>query len=197
LQIVLNFRTLNLKRESADQMQLVLGISIVVFLALLGGAILLIRKVAFGGGNLPLTAEWIGELSVERYRPMMRLLDGADLEFLQSQPGFKPGMARRIRSQRCKIFAGYLHCLASDFRRVCSAIHLLMLHSGHDRPDLAAILVRHQMMFAAGMLVIHVRLLLYSWGICSVDVTSVVKIFDVMRLELRNLVPAAVAAGVE
>ena len=49
------------------------------------GAILLIRKVAFEGGNLPLTAEWIGELSVERYRPMMRLLDGADLEFLRSR----------------------------------------------------------------------------------------------------------------
>jgi hypothetical protein len=178
-------------------MQLVIGISIVMFVALLVGAILLIRKVAFEGGNLPLTAEWIGELSVERYRPMMRLLDGADLEFLRSQPGFKPEMARRIRYQRCQIFAGYLHCLSSDFRRVCSAIHLLMLHSGHDRPDLAAILVRHQVMFAAGMLVIHARLLLYGWGICGVDVNSVVKIFDVMQLELRSLVPAAVAAGVE
>jgi len=196
LQIGLNSRKLILNKESADKMQLVIGISVLVFLGLLGGAMLLIRKVAFEGGNLPLTAEWIGELSVERYRPMMRLLDGADLEFLRSQPGFKPEMARRIRAQRCQIFAGYLHCLTADFRRVCSAVHLLMLHSGHDRPDLAAILVRHQVMFATGMLMIHARLLLYGWGICGVDVSNLVRIFDVMRLELRSLVPATVSAGV-
>jgi hypothetical protein len=184
-----------LDEESADKMHLVIAISILLFLALLVGAVLLIRKVAFAGGSLPVTAEWIGELSVERYRPMMRLLDGADLEFLRSQPGFKPEMADRIREQRCDIFAGYLRSLEADFRRVCSAIHLLMLQSRDDRPDLAAVLVHHQLMFAGGMLMIHVRLFFYRWGICGVDVGSVVKVFDVMQLELRSLVPAAVAAG--
>ena len=70
-----------------------------------------------------------------------------------------------------------------------------MLQSRHDRPDLAAVLVRNQLMFAGGMLMIHVRLFSYRWGVCGVDVGSVVKVFDVMQLELRSLVPAAVAAG--
>lgn len=176
-------------------MEIAIAVSIMLFLALLGVLVVLVRKVAFAGGTLPVTAEWIGELSVERYRPMMRLLDGADLEFLRSQPGFKPEMVRKIRSQRCHIFAGYLRCLGTDFRRVCSAIHILMLQSRHDRPDLAAVLVRYQLMFAMGMLTIQARLFLYRLGICGVDVTSVVGIFDGVRLELRSLVPASLGAA--
>jgi hypothetical protein len=41
------------------------------------------------------------------------------------------------------------------------------------------------------MLAMHFRLFFYSWGIGTVDATSLVQIFDVMRIELRNLVPSA------
>ena len=92
-------------------MEYVIAISIVTFLALAIALFLLVRKVAFNGSSLPLTAEWIDELSIERYRPMMRLLDGGDLEFLRSQPGFTPRMATKLRAQRCQIFRGYLRCL--------------------------------------------------------------------------------------
>ena len=176
-------------------MEYVLTISIVTFLALAVALFLLVRKVAFNGSSLPVTAEWIDELSIERYRPMMRLLDGGDLEFLRSQPGFTPRMAAKLRAQRCQIFSGYLHCLYGDFRRVCAAIKILMLQSRHDRPDLAGLLVQHQVMFACGMGTVHFRLLLYRWGLCGVDVTSLVKNFDSMRLELRSLVPAVLSAG--
>jgi hypothetical protein len=46
-------------------------------------------------------------------------------------------------------------------------------------------------MFATGLVGARFRLFLYRWGICTVDVTSLVQIFDVMRIELRTLVPAA------
>ena len=46
-------------------------------------------------------------------------------------------------------------------------------------------------MFASGLLAVYFRLFLYRWGICTVDVTPLVQIFDVMRIELRNLVPSA------
>ena len=49
-------------------------------------------------------------------------------------------------------------------------------------------------MFASGLLAVHFRLFLYRWGICTVDVTALVQIFDVMRIELRNLVPSAMPA---
>lgn len=172
-------------------MELMIGISVATCLALLLALRLLIHKLAVTGGRLPVTAEWIDELSIERYRPMMRLLEREDLDFLRSQPGFNPRMATKLRIQRCQIFRGYLRCLSADFSRVCAAIKVLMLQSRHDRPDLAAALVRHQVTFTSGIIVVHVRLFLYRWGIGAVNVSSLVKTFDVMRLELRTLVPAA------
>ena len=172
-------------------MEYVIVISVVTFLALAVALFLLVRKIAFHGSSLPLNAEWIDKLSIERYRPMMRLLDGGDLEFLRSQPGFTPRMATKLRIQRCQIFRGYLRCLNGDFQRVCAALKVLMLQSRQDRPDLAGVLVQHQLMFACGMAMVYFRLFLYRWGVCGVDVTSLVRNFDLLRLELRNLVPAS------
>ena len=176
-------------------MELMIGISIATCLTLLLALRLLIRKVAVTGGRLPVTAEWIDELSLERYRPMMRLLDRQDLDFLRSQPGFTPAMATRLRVQRCQIFRGYLRCLSADFSRVCAAIKVLLLQSRNDRPDLAATLIRSQISFAIGILVIQARLSLYRWGFCAVDVSNLVATFDSMRMELRTLVPAALPMG--
>jgi hypothetical protein len=176
-------------------MEYVLAISIVTFLALAVALFLLVRKMTFNGSSLPLTAEWIDELSVERYRPMMRLLDGDDLEFLRSQPGFTPRMATKLRVQRCQIFRGYLRSLNGDFQRVCAAIKILMLQSRQDRPDLAGLLVQQQVRFACGMGLVYFRLFLYRYRLSGVDVTSLVKNFDQMRLELRSLVPATLIMG--
>ena len=172
-----------------------IAVAIGVCVALSVALVLLFRRVAFHGDSLPLTAEWIDELSIERYRPMMRLLDSGDIEFLRSQPGFAPKMATKLRIQRCQIFRGYLRCLNDDFQRVCLAVKILMLQSWHDRPDLAGVLIYRQATFVLGMLAVQLRLFLYRWGICEVDVTNLVKIFDLMRLELRSVVPAATPAG--
>ena len=190
-----NGNILNLTKKVWVSMEYVLAISIVTFLALAVALFLLVRKLTFNGSSLPLTAEWIDELSIERYRPMMRLLDGADLEFLRSQPGFTPRMATKLRIQRCQIFRGYLRCLNGDFQRVCAAIKILMLQSRQDRPDLAGLLVQQQMRFACEMGLVYFRLVLYRSGVCGVDVTGLVKNFDLMRLELRSLVPATLTMG--
>jgi|SRR5579872_1074548 len=162
-------------------------------LVLGAGLFLLVRRMAFRAEDLPVTAEWINELSIERYRPMMRLLDGGDMTFLRTQPGFTPGMAGKIRQQRCQIFRGYLRCLNADFARVCTAIKVVMLQSKHDRPDLATALIHQQVRFGVGMMLVNLRLALYRVGVCGVDVADLVDIFDSMRLELRSLVPSAVS----
>ena len=176
-------------------MNYLIAISIMTSVTLILALVVLVRKVAFSGSTLPVTAEWIDELSVDRYRPMMRLLDGNDLKFLKSQPGFTHKMAVNLRIQRSQIFHGYLRCLNADFQKICAAIKILMLQSLQDRPDLAGVLIHNQVMFALSMQSVQLRLLLFRWGICGVDVTSLVKTFDLMRLELRNLVPAGMPAG--
>ena len=169
----------------------IIVISIVFLAALILATVAVLRRLDSPNRSLPVTAEWIDELSTGRYRPMMRLLDSRDIEFLRSQAGFTPKMEAKLRAQRCQIFRGYLRCLEMDFQRVCMALKLVLLHSEQDRPDLSALLVHHRIMFATGLLAARFRLFLYRWGICTVDVTSLVRIFDVMRIELRTLVPAA------
>src|SRR5580704_9111671 len=172
-------------------MNFIIAISLLAVLALVSVLAYLIWKVGFGSSGLPVTSEWIDDLSLDRYRPMLRMLDGSDIAFLRSQPGFTPDMARKLRTQRTQIFRGYLRSLETDFGRVCAAIKLVMLQSSHDRPELAETLLRQQVTFACAMLSVRVHLVLYSLGVCSVEVSKLVKLFDSMRLELRNMVPAA------
>ena len=137
----------------------------------------------------PATAEWINELSVERYRPMLRLLDDSDLEFLCRQPGFDRSMAGRLRRQRCHIFRGYLKSLSDDFRKMCVTLRLLMVNSAIDRPDLASALACKQWEFRVCMLRARWRLLLYRWGSGCVEIASLIKLFESLCGELQGLIP--------
>ncbi len=169
----------------------VMVISAVVVATLILATVFVFLKLGSANRSLPVTAEWIDELSTDSYRPMMRLLDSRDIEFLRSQAGYTRKMEAKLRAQRCQIFRGYLRCLDLDFKRVCTALKVVLVQSAQDRPDLSAVLVHHRIMFVSGLLAVYFRLLLYRWGICTVDVTSLVQIFDVMRIELRTLVPSA------
>jgi len=170
----------------------VITISIMILAALILGIAALVRMLDSTDRPLPVTAEWIDDLSTDRYRPMMRLLDSRDIEFLRSQAGFTPKMESEMRAQRCQIFRGYLRCLDMDFQRVCTALKLVLVQSEQDRPDLSGVLLHNQILFATGLLAVHFRLILYGWGICTVDADRLVRIFDGMAFELRHLVPAAV-----
>ena len=171
-------------------MHTVIGMLAIICLGLAVAVWLIIRRVAFSNAGLPVTAEWISELSVERYRPMLRLLDGKDLEFLRVQHGFTPSMETQLRRQRCQIFQGYLRSLSVDFRRVCAALKMVMLYSNSDRPDLAGALIHNQLIFGLGFLQVEFALQLFRWGLCDVDVSGLMRIFDATRVELQGLVPA-------
>jgi hypothetical protein len=94
-----------------------------------GAALVFVIHMVARPGSLPVTADWIDELSMDRYRPMLRLLDEREFQELRSHPGFTPQMASQLRRQRCRIFRGYLRSLSGDFSRVCMAL----LGSGHRR----------------------------------------------------------------
>ena len=168
-----------------------LTIFMIILVALILGIGALVRMLGSTDRSLPVTAEWIDDLSTDRYRPMMRLLDSGDIEFLRSQAGFTPKMESKMRAQRCQIFRGYLRCLNMDFQRVCTALKLVLVQSEQDRPELSSVLLHNQFLFATGLLAVHFRLILYRWGICTVDADALMRIFDGMAFELRHLVPAA------
>jgi hypothetical protein len=173
---------------------IVLTISAILFATLTVAAVVLVHLMRTDGRSLPVTAEWISDLSTERYKPMLRLLDSADIQFLRSQPGYTRQLEDKLRMQRCKVFHGYLRCLNTDFQRVATALKIVMAQSQQDRPDLASALIHQQVLFASGMLAIYFRLTLYRFGVCNVDVSNLVRIFDGMRVELCALVPSNMAA---
>ena len=176
-------------------MNVLLALAIVASIAAGLGLILAVRKIAAPRVELPATADWIDELSVERYRPMMRLLDDEELRFLRSQPGFTPKLALQFRRQRCQIFRGYLRALSGDFHRICTAIKVMMMQAREDRPDLATTLIRSQLLFTCAVIAAHCQLVLYSCGIGTVNVNNMLTVFDGLRLELRTLVPCGKTAG--
>jgi hypothetical protein len=124
-------------------------------------------------------------LSLEKYRPMERLLQEQDFRFLATQPGFSPQLGRRFRTERRRIFRGYLRNLKKDFGRVSLAFRILIVHSVEDRGDLAASLVRLRLMFAIGMLAVEGRLLLHAAGLGTVDVSGLVASLETMQGQMR------------
>ncbi|MBZ5580541.1 MAG: hypothetical protein LAP40_28665 [Acidobacteriia bacterium] len=169
---------------------------LVACIAIASGIVFAIRKTAPRPETLPVTADWIEELSLERYRPMQRLLDEEEFRSLRLQDGFTRRMAHQMRRQRCQIFRGYLRSLRSDFARVSLALKLLMMQAGEDRPDLAATLLRTQLAFTWSVTLIQIKLTFFSLGIGTVNVGNLLSLFDGLRLELRTLVPATMQAGV-
>lgn len=159
------------------------------------GVLFLVRRLGRDNQVLPVTTDWMSELSTERYRPMLRLLEETDFQFLRSQKGFTPGMVGRLRRQRVQAFRGYLRMLEADFDRVGAALQVILTQAAVDRPELASLLFQRQLMFAFGLIGVHCRLLLFRFGLSGADVSSLIQLFDGMRRELRTLVPVSSAVA--
>ena len=175
---------------------------VVIIATLAGGGALLILAALF---RLVLSRQ-TGEcsldecldISLDRYKPMERLLNESDFQFLAAQPGYTPGLGRRLRSERRRIFRGYLRSMKKDFDRVCLGFHLLMIHSAEDRSDLAGMLMRQRYRFAVNMLVVQGKLGLHAMGIGAVDIRGVVAPLEAIQLQVRLILapPMAAAAAI-
>ncbi len=175
-------------------MEPVLVIAALLILAVGAALVFLFRKLMAAPKTLPVSVDWISDLSATRYRPMERLLNEEDYRFLASQPGCDRRTLRKVRTERRRLFRGYLVCLSRDFGRVVAALRLLITYSAQDRPDLAKIVYKQQALFALGMLAVQWRLALHACGLGTVDVSALIRGMECMRIELRQMVPAGTGA---
>jgi len=155
------------------------------------GILFLARYLGSDHAVLPVTTDWLSELSIERYLPMLRLLDARDFQFLRSQPGYTPQMASRFRRQRVQAFRAYLRLLVADFGRVDTALQVILAQSEGERPELASVLWERRLRFACGVMLVRCRLVLFGWGCPGMDAAGLIRLFDSMRQELHTLVPAS------
>ncbi len=167
------------------------------FCALGFAVALAFRKIAYPKISCPLTSEWIQELSIDRYRPMLRLLDARDSNSAQHELGFGHDRQLEFRRERGRIFREYLKRLNSDFACLCLALKIMMLQSEVDRPDLASRMLYGQIRFAVLIVSAHLRLALYQCNLGSgtVDVRRMLALFDSMHYQLRQMVPESAVWG--
>jgi hypothetical protein len=81
----------------------IIAVSVLIYFALGVCLWLLVRSARLAAGKLPVTSDWLDDLSIKRYRPMLRLLAAEDLPFVTKQTGFSSLIAARLRAQRCLI----------------------------------------------------------------------------------------------
>lgn len=126
-----------------------------------------------------------------RYRPMLRLLADEDFRFVSANPSLK----KTLRTERCRLFRGYLRCLTRDYGRLLAGLRHAMVQSGVDRPDLAQALVRNRLRFAVALCNAEIRLVLYSAGIGKVDISGLVAALDALRTQAGALRLTSAAAA--
>ncbi|MDQ2948804.1 MAG: hypothetical protein M3Y27_23160 [Acidobacteriota bacterium] len=121
------------------------------------------------GALAELDQGFLDQCSIETYRPMERLLNEADFEFLASQPGYDPRIARKLRAERRRIFRSYLHSLIGDFNALIYLAQLAAVHSAEDRPDLASAIFRLRLNFFWHVAGAEIRLALAPLPLGSID----------------------------
>ena len=128
------------------------------------------------------------EFSLEKYRPMERLLSAGDYEFVEVTPGFRPALMRRLEARRARIVRGYLRSLSEDFDRISTLARMCLAESEVDRPDLSAELVRQRIQFARMMLVLRCQLA-FS-GVRGLNVWPLMSAVQSVHQQLRSLTVA-------
>jgi hypothetical protein len=123
---------------------------------------------------------------------MERLFVEEDYDFLAEQPGFHPGIYRKLQAERRRVFRHYLRCLRRDFDRLSAGAKVVLVHAAEDRPDLATTLFKQRCLFNYAMAVVQVRLVLQTMGIGRVDVQRLVSPLEAMRSQLRQAQPVAI-----
>lgn len=169
---------------------MVVFLTIVIAILAVNGLILMVLSRQFAPIKLSRTAPALEE-RVENYSPMARLLDRNELLYLRNQPGFTREMELRLRRQRATLFAHYLRSLQADFREACDALKVVMAQASTDRRDLASLVLRSQAQFAYRVTALRVQVVLYRFGVGTVDVAGVFAPFDALRDVLQTLTPVA------
>ncbi len=153
------------------------------------GVLLLLRRLVTPHAVTACDPDWLDEFSIDKYRPMLRLLAHDDYDFLAVQAGQNMSTIRKLRRERRRIFRAYLRSLTADFQRLHLAGKMLLVYATEERPDLASNLFRQRITFTLALLRIHLRLLLHTIGLSNVDARPVLGCVESLRIQIAGAAP--------
>jgi hypothetical protein len=134
------------------------------------------------------------ESTLDRYRPMARLLDSEDLRFLASRPGYRREVGARLRDSRRRVFRMYLAELSADFHRLHAAARRMAAEAPEQHADLIPLLMRQQIAFWRALVGIEVRLALSWAGLAPADARGLLDIVEQLQRTLAVAAPASATA---
>jgi hypothetical protein len=172
-------------------MNTIIPIAGLVVLAL-GTAAFLLLRTFFSGNHTLEDAAGVMDLCWRDYRPLDRLLDPADFEFLRSR-GASEVKIRKLRAERRRIYRRCLRSLAHDFNQVHRSVNMVLIQSREDRPQLAAILATQKLTFYRNLVRAEFRLMLNACGLERMPVIDLLKPLEVLQTQLRQLAVAGAA----
>jgi hypothetical protein len=129
----------------------------------------------------------LAELSVSKYRPMFRLLEEDDILFLKNQPGYRPGMERRLMAERRRVMRQYLSAMCGDFSRLHSLATDMLLAAPEDQPELARVLFDSKFRFMKCMALAHAGLAMHALGVPPVSIQGLTSAFESLEVETLNV----------
>ena len=131
------------------------------------------------------------EFSPARYEPMGRLLDDRDLQFLKSQPGFRPEMGKKFIRERRRILRLYLQELAADFHRLHAHARAMVASLPAEHSALVGMLIRQQVRFWYEMAAIEMSLSLDLMGRGTARARGLISALAAMHAEIGQLAVTA------
>jgi hypothetical protein len=126
------------------------------------------------------------DFSAARYEPMARLMSDEDLQFLKTQPGFRPEIGKKFIRERRRIFRLYLQELAADFHRLHAHARVIVASLPADHSPLVGMLLRQQLRFWYEIAAIELRLSLDLTGACSSRARGLVDALASMHAEISR-----------
>lgn len=110
--------------------------------ALMGALYLAHRRMRTATSQNRIDWKRVQSFRGDTYRPLVRLLSGDDLQFLQRLPGYQPDIALRLRRERKQLRRRFLDRLEMDFKQLHLVARTLVRDQEQDRPELVLALVR-------------------------------------------------------
>jgi len=168
---------------------MLLSFALVVCLCLV--ALLAVRLLTRGGQCDVNRVELFlsGEGIADHYRPLERLLQKTDWQYLAAQPGMTSSRIRAFRAKRRQVFRQYLSSLIADFGALCFLVKGLMVQSSVDRSDLAHSLSKLRNAFYWAVATTHFSLFLHAIGFSTVtiEVGSLTRALEALTAQARML----------
>jgi hypothetical protein len=179
-------------RKHIHTLQVIIPIATLVTTVIGAATFLLLRRFFAASSAYAEVSEPL-DLSWRDYRPLSRLLDRADFDYLR-QRGVSEARIAKLRVERRKLYRVCLRSLAQDFNQVHRCVNLVLIQSRIDRPELAAELAKQKLTFYRNLLYVEFRLTLHACGIERMPTIDLLQPFEALQAQLRLLAVAGAAA---